>query len=227
MSKTNDNQMILSVGKVYTIKDLNTPSRKLKPSLRSNVSIVVIDDEEFQFLDELRSSGFNITHYPDIQDIRMLEAFPVIISDIRGVGKAFKSSSEGAFLLRELKKKYPLKVLAAYTGSAYDINLNSYLEGVHVIKKDIEIDEWCEEIDNLIRITGDPKEIWNKIRDILIREEVPLLSLAKLEHEYVDILLNKDGNFHGFPSSDKKLKLPSDVRGVIQSLVGGIILSWV
>lgn len=227
MLESNQERMMFVIGRVYTVKDLNIPSRKIKQITRSNVSIVIIDDEDFLYFDELRNSGFNLTHYKDVQDIRMLESFPIIISDIKGVGKSFKSPSEGAFLLRELKKKYPFKVLAAYTGSTYDINLNSYLDGVHIIKKDIEIDDWCEEIDNLIKITGDPKEIWNKIRDILIKEEVPLLSLAKLEHEYVDILLNKNADFHGFPTSDKKLKLSSDVRGVIQSLVGSIIFSWI
>ena len=55
------------------------------------------------------------------------------------------------YLIRELKKRYPYKIFAAYTGSTYDISLNSYLEGVHIIKKDIEIDDWCTEIDLLIR----------------------------------------------------------------------------
>ena len=69
------------------------------------------------------------------------------------------------------------------------------------------------------------KETWNKIRDILIKEDVPLLSLAKLEHEYVDIILNKDANFHNFPSSSNDIKLTQDVRAIIQSLVAGLILS--
>ena len=131
----------------------------------------------------------------------------------------------GAFLIRELKKKYPLKAYAAYTGSTYDISINNYLEGVSIIKKDIEIDDWCIEIDNLIRNISDPKEVWLKIRDILLKEEVDLISLANLEDEYVDIILNKNGDFHNFPSAKKENTLNPDVRAVVQSLVAGIILN--
>ena len=207
--------MLIKIGKLYTTKDLNTPKQKMVSTYRSKVSIAIVDDEDFIYTNELRISGFNLTQYNDVPDLRSLESFPVIICDIKGVGKAFKSTFEGAYLIRELRKKYPFKILAAYTGSTYDISINSYLDGVYVIKKDITIDEWCTEIDHLIKKVSDPKETWNKIRDILIKEDVPLLSLAKLEHEYVDIILNKDANFHNFPSSSNDIKLTQDVRAII------------
>ncbi|OJV91800.1 MAG: hypothetical protein BGO34_06695 [Bacteroidia bacterium 44-10] len=217
--------MLIKIGNLYTTKDLNTPRRKMVSAYRSKVNVAIVDDEEFVYLDELRRSGFSLVKYDDVPDLQSLEAYPAIICDIKGVGKAFKSPFEGAYLIRELRKKYPFKVLAAYTGSTYDISINSYLEGIHIIKKDISVDEWCSEIDYLIKRVSDPKENWNKIRDMLIKEDVPLLSLAKLEHEYVNILLNKDGNFHDFPSSMKKMNLSEDVRSVIQSLIAGLILS--
>lgn len=217
--------MFITLGTPYTTNDLNIPSRKLKADQRSRIKILFIDDEEFMYINELRNSGFNITHYNDIPDLNAVNAFPIIISDIKGVGKAFKSPQEGAYLIRELRKTYPLKVIAAYTGQTHDIGINSYLDGVYIIKKDILVDDWCTEIDTLIKKATDPQETWKKIRDLLINEGVPLLSLVKLENEYVDRILNKHGNFHGFPSSDKKLKLSSDIRGIIQSLIAGIILS--
>ncbi|WP_308764960.1 hypothetical protein [uncultured Bacteroides sp.] len=216
---------IFHFGKIYTTKDLNTPIRKISSVPRNRFKIAIIDDEEFIYQDELRKSGFDITKYDDALDLQMLDSYPIIICDINGVGKNFKSPMGGAFLIRELKKRYPLKAYAAYTGSTYDISINTYLEGVSIIKKDIDIDDWCIEIDSLIKKISDPKETWSKIRDILIKEEVPLLSLSKLEHEYVDILLNKNGNFTNFPSADKNIQLAPDVRAVIQSLVAGIILT--
>ena len=211
--------------KRYTIKDLNTPSRKKKSASRDRFKIAIIDDEDFVFLEELRKSGFDIRKYDDALDLQMFDSYPIIICDIKGVGKDFKSPMGGAFLIRELKKKYPLKAYAAYTGSTYDISINNYLEGVSIIKKDIEIDDWCIEIDNLIRNISDPKEVWLKIRDILLKEEVDLISLANLEDEYVDIILNKNGDFHNFPSAKKENTLNPDVRAVVQSLVAGIILN--
>lgn len=211
--------------KRYTIKDLNTPSRKIKSASRDRFKIAIIDDEDFVFLEELRKSGFDIRKYDDALDLQMFDSYPIIICDIKGVGKDFKSPMGGAFLIRELKKKYPLKAYAAYTGSTYDISINNYLEGVSIIKKDIEIDDWCIEINNLIRNISDPKEVWLKIRDILLKEEVDLISLANLEDEYVDIILNKNGDFHNFPSAKKENTLNPDVRAVVQSLVAGIILN--
>ena len=211
--------------KRYTIKDLNTPSRKIKSASRDRFKIAIIDDEDFVFLEELRKRGFDIRKYDDALDLQMFDSYPIIICDIKGVGKDFKSPMGGAFLIRELKKKYPLKAYAAYTGSTYDISINNYLEGVSIIKKDIEIDDWCIEIDNLIRNISDPKEVWLKIRDILLKEEVDLISLANLEDEYVDIILNKNGDFHNFPSAKKENTLNPDVRAVVQSLVAGIILN--
>ena len=211
--------------KRYTIKDLNTPSRKIKSASRDRFKIAIIDDEDFVFLEELRKSGFDIRKYDDALDLQMFDSYPIIICDIKGVGKDFKSPMGGAFLIRELKKKYPLKAYAAYTGSTYDISINNYLEGVSIIKKDIEIDDWCIEIDNLIRNISDPKEVWLKIRDILLKEEVDLISLANLEDEYVDLILNKKGDFHNFPSAKKENTLNPDVRAVVQSLVAGIILN--
>lgn len=211
--------------KRYTIKDLNTPSRKIKSASRDRFKIAIIDDEDFVFLEELRKSGFDIRKYDDALDLQMFDSYPIIICDIKGFGKDFKSPMGGAFLIRELKKKYPLKAYAAYTGSTYDISINNYLEGVSIIKKDIEIDDWCIEIDNLIRNISDPKEVWLKIRDILLKEEVDLISLANLEDEYVDIILNKNGDFHNFPSAKKENTLNPDVRAVVQSLVAGIILN--
>ena len=211
--------------KSYTIKDLNTPSRKIKSASRDRFKIAIIDDEDFVFLEELRKSGFDIRKYDDALDLQMFDSYPIIICDIKGVGKDFKSPMGGAFLIRELKKKYPLKAYAAYTGSTYDISINNYLEGVSIIKKDIEIDDWCIEIDNLIRNISDPKEVWLKIRDILLKEEVDLISIANIEDEYVDIILNKNGDFHNFPSAKKENTLNPDVRAVVQSLVAGIILN--
>ena len=86
-------------------------------------------------------SGFTegTDEYDDIQDLNMLASYDLIISDIKGVGKYFDSEFEGAFLLSELKKMYPYKSFAAYTGSAYDPRITEFLSGILVIKKDYSI----------------------------------------------------------------------------------------
>ena len=68
--------------KRYTIKDLNTPSRKIKSASRDRFKIAIIDDEDFVFLEELRKSGFDIRKYDDALDLQMFVSYPIIICDI-------------------------------------------------------------------------------------------------------------------------------------------------
>lgn len=121
--------------KKYTIQDLNITGSSFANIQRDKFKIAFIDDEDFVYLERLLNLGFRINKYEDVQDLNMLSSYDVIISDIRGVGKSFNSEAEGAFILHELKKKYPYKVFAAYTGSAFDVKINSYLSGIQVIKK--------------------------------------------------------------------------------------------
>jgi hypothetical protein len=216
---------IINIGKIYSIQDLNTPSQKLHSNYRDRVKIVVIDDEDFIYFDDLRRSGFNITQYHDIEDLQTLDAFHVIICDIKGIGRHFNSRAEGAFIIRELKKKHPYKVFAAYTGSTHRIDINEYLLGVHIIKKDIDMDDWCNEIDSLVRKAVSPQYVWTAIREILLNENVSTLSIARLEHKYVDIILNKNGDFTDL-LTDKKIKISDNVKDIITTLISNIALGF-
>lgn len=169
--------MLFRFRKFHVINELSLSTQTFKPAQRGEFKIAIVDDEVFLYLEQLRRLGFNITTYKDVTDLNMLSSYDVIISDIKGVGKDFNSEFEGAFLLRELKKKYPYKGFAAYTGSAFDIRINTFLVDIQIIKKDITIDEWCNAIDSLIRNISDPKTVWNRIRKDLLDKEVSLLDL--------------------------------------------------
>ena len=69
---------IISIGTVYKIQDLNVFHKKKLSYSRDKTKVVIIDDEDFVFFEELRRSGFNITQYHDVED---LQTMPVI--DVR------------------------------------------------------------------------------------------------------------------------------------------------
>jgi hypothetical protein len=209
----------------YTISNLNTPTQKLQQIDRGRFKIAVVDNEPFVYEDRLKAIGFNITKYDDVSNLDMLSSYNVIIGDIKGVGKSFNSEFEGAFVLKELKRRYPFKAFAAYTGSAYDIRINDLLNGVQIIKKDIDIDSWSNAIDALIKESCDPKIIWKKTRDILLSKDVNVNDVAKLENEYVDIILNKKGDFSHFPSEKNKKKLSADTVEIISTIAVKAVLS--
>lgn len=51
---------IISFGTVYKIQDLNVFHKKKLSYSRDKTKVVIIDDEDFVFFEELRRSGFNI-----------------------------------------------------------------------------------------------------------------------------------------------------------------------
>lgn len=209
--------MWLRFNKFKSINDLNFNSAKLGNRDRYHFKIAIIDDEDFYYKEQLTNLGFNITKYDDAQDLNMLSCYDLIISDIKGVGKTFNSEFEGAFLLSELKKKYPYKAFAAYTGSAYDPRISGLLTDIQVIKKDYPIDEWTNAIDSLIKSVGDPRQIWIKMRGELLNKDVSLLQLIYLEDEFVDRVLKNKG-FDDFPSNKKVKSIPPEIKGLISIL---------
>lgn len=192
-------------------------------SQRGSFKIAVIDDDDFVYEGKLRKLGFNIDKYDDITNLEMVSAYNIIISDIKGVGKHFNSEFEGAFLLYELKKKYPFKAFAAYTSSSYDIRINTFLAGIEIIKKDSSIELWSEAIDSLISSVSNPKLVWNKMRKSLLDKDVSLLELERLEDEFVDRILNRNGDFTGFPSKKSSKGISPDAIETISAISAGII----
>ena len=54
--------------------------------------------------------------------------------------------------------------------------------------------------------------------------DVPTSVLEKMEHEYVEVILDNKGDFSKFPSDNCKKNIDSNITGIIHSLVAGIVL---
>jgi hypothetical protein len=91
--------MFYTFGKPLGIKDLNIPGLKLKSIERKQVPILIIDDEEFEYLDHIKTHRFDVEYFEDIQSIESAENYEIILCDIQGVGKKFKSKFEGAHVI--------------------------------------------------------------------------------------------------------------------------------
>ena len=188
-------------GKPKGIKDLNIPSLKLNKIERKQIPILVIDDEDFEYLDHIKNHRFDVEYFPDIQTIESASSYEIILCDIQGVGKKFKSKYEGAHVIQELRKKFPFKTIIAYTGYTHDPTYNRFFALADFsVKKDIDGDEWIDKLDEAISIATDPKKRWMKMRDFLLENEVPLFDIMKLEDEFVKAIINKK-SLDNFPSS--------------------------
>lgn len=214
------------IGKLYTISDLNTPKNALSAiDTKSKIPILVIDDEGFTYKEQLRDENYNLTCLSRIDDLNAVTAYPIVICDIRGVGTNFDKEKEGAFVVRELKKKFPFKQYAVYSCSNYPLeSFEDDLKGIERIKKDPDIEMWRTYFDEFIRRVTDPKENWKTIRDYLIKKDVPIKEIALLESNYVDILNNRPDDMKNFPEKKTFPNLGQDVRAIIQNMIAGGLL---
>jgi len=219
--------MFYIIGKPKDVSRLDLPHLKLNNIQRKDVPIAIIDDQGFDYLERLKLHKFNISYFNDVTNLESLLAYEIILCDIRGVGQSFASKFDGAHVMREIHNIYPFKTLIAYTAYTYDPTYNTYLNVTDIVlKKDIDLDEWVENLDRAIKITTDPKKRWLKLRNYFLARDVSLVNLAKLEDEYVKIILNK-GDFSHFPSDQAARGLPQDIRAILQSFAGSLLLKLI
>ena len=213
------------IGKTYSIADLNT-SRKVLSSIdiKSKIPILIIDNDDFQYKEDLRDDKYNIICVKAIEDLSAAAEYPIVICDVKGVGTQYDPEMGGAIVVRELKKKYPFKQYAIYSGSDYKLELMSNLDGVTTIKKDAPLDMWRGYCNELIRRASDPKENWKTLRDYLLKNDVALTEVLKLESNFVDIYNNRPGDMKYFPDEKLFPNIGQDIRAIIQNMIAGGIL---
>lgn len=165
--------------------------------LKKKFEILIIDDNDFPFLDILRKHEYNITQKYDLTELKDASDYQIILCDIRGVGKFLRSEYEGAYLIKQLKQKYPKKTIIAYTANDYDANFKEYLDYADdtVPKGTYGVEEWTSLLDRLLTDVIDPVKLWEQTRDALLKAGIPTIEVAKYESKYVKAV--KKGNFAG------------------------------
>ena len=166
--------------------------------LKKMVEILVIDDNEFTFLQALQKYEFNIKQKNDLTLLSDAEAFGIILCDIRGVGKFLESKYDGANLIKELKVKYPNKIIVAYTANDYDAEFQRYISFADEVvpKGSYEIENWVALLEKLLRESADPIKQWERTRKALFDAGVSTVDVAKYESQYVKAI--KNGSFDSF-----------------------------
>ena len=168
--------------KLSEIKVLNTSIQKLKKEIK----IAVIDDQDFPPTNNLKNLGFNIIPFKDISALEQVKEYPVIICDIKGIGKEFGGKYEGAFVISELRKSYPDKYIISYSTSSYDLDISSFIQKSDVIaSKGATIEEWSSILEKAIKDTSNASIRWKKTRESLLNNDIELSDLLDLEQKYI------------------------------------------
>ena len=213
----------LSILRKKTIDDLKIYNQQFEKINRKAVPIAIIDDEKFPYTEMLRRHDFDLRELGDINDIKAIESYPIVLCDIKGVGTHFGSKFEGGHIIDEIDRHYPNKVKIAYTSQQFDPTYNKFFVMCDFsLKKDIDSDEWVECLDKAIKIISNPIEQWTKLRNSLIKHNVSSKILVDLENEFLKKILNKNNEF---PKNRTLLKLPDEARTIILNLVSNAIFN--
>ena len=192
--------------------------------LKPHIAIAVIDDEPFLKTDVLRNHGFNISELGDIKAIDQVMAYPIVICDIKGVGKSFGSSFEGAHLLAEIRKSYPDKYLITCSGLQHNVSYNESLNSADAsVTKDMPTEYWTTVLEKGLKSVGYPNERWIRFRKNLTEKGVDAFEIFKLEQSFIKSVKNKDSSImagHAVPDEIKEL-----VRAFVSIALSQLILS--
>lgn len=185
--------MFVHFGTPLRLSDLGLTCPELR-ELKQRVSVAVIDDEPFLKADALRSHGFSITELGgDVKSVDQVMAYPVVVCDIKGVGRAFGSSYEGAHVLSEIRKTFPDKYLISYSGMQYDVSYNHSLSKADAsATKDAPAEYWVALLEAALKAVGDPKERWVRFRRTLVDKGLDAFEVFKLEQAFIKSLKARD-----------------------------------
>jgi len=194
----------------------------LLDNYRSSISLLCIDDQGLEYEEILRKHDFNIKVIKDIHDIKAVSDYPIVICDIKGVGKTFGSQYEGGHVIEEIKKNYPEKVLIAYTGHQFDARYNKFFSMCDfTLTKDVDSDTWIELLDQTIKKVISPVEQWKRIRNYLYNNGVSTKKVFELEQEYINAIISKDKNKFGTQKTIHGLS--PNVQSVINGFISSIL----
>lgn len=212
---------MISIFKKNTLEDIKLTN--FDTSKRLNYKILCIDDQEFSKEENLRRNNFNIRTVNDIDNIEFVSEYDIIICDIQGVGKKLGSEYEGAHLIAEIKKRFPLKKVIAYSGQTFNTSYNSYFQLADLtLNKDTDLEDWIDYLDDLIKSLVDPYEIWLSIRKFLIEKNIQTNIISNIEQDYISATLKKDTS--KLTQSKSFRQMSPEIKGVMEGIIGSLLL---
>lgn len=186
---------------------------------RSDFPIVVIDDQPFHYEQNLKSNGYIVNTLFDIRSIEEIKDYSIVLCDLQGVGKYLNARGQGAFIIDEIKRSHPEKIVVAYTGGSLDeaVTIKAQQVADFFLKKDADIDDWRDRLDAIISFLSDPVAVWLRQRDALVEAEVPTLDILRLEDAYVKSIQKK--SISPYQNVLSSTEISRDLRSIAQSLI--------
>jgi hypothetical protein len=195
---------------------------------RAKVLIGVIDDAPFAPKQNLENTGYRVSYLGDRQSISAVQNSHIVLCDLQGVGKALDPNKQGAFFIDEIRRNYPEKFVIAYTGGGMNLNISrdALRSADSFMRKDANMDEWRDKLDEMIVALLDPYKVWQRQRMALVGKGIDTLSILQIEDAYVSSVKNKQpADSSNFVRRINSSSTSGDVRAVLQSLVASGLYS--
>ncbi|HMG16869.1 MAG TPA: hypothetical protein VK590_15540 [Saprospiraceae bacterium] len=221
---------MLSFRKNYTIKDLQEIITLIGVN-RDNFRIAIIDDQKIGLIKSLRQHSYRIDHFNDVINFDVLAKYDIIICDIQGVGKSLGSKYEGGHLIKEIRNFYPLKYIIAFSGKSFDVSYNKFFRLCDdVMGKYVDVTSWTMCLDMAMKNINNPIYIWNKTRHLLLKGNIDIDTISKVEKGYIKAIIKRDIKYFNFLSAKENslgnsIAIIDAIGTYIQVILGLIQLS--
>lgn len=190
---------------------------------RSKIKIAVIDDKRDFFKEDFAKTGFvNVTIHESFTGLFGYSGYDVILCDIDGVSIQPNDKRQGIAVAKQLKDKYPEKLVFLYSGrrpEEYDKEYYKYVDAY--FSKDLSAGELADKIHERCRVFWDPREAWYWTREQLLKNHQTTKSVAWLEDAYVRSFLDKKNRL------DEPLMQKIDIASSFIKLLAEIIALFI
>jgi hypothetical protein len=143
----------------------------LKDEFRNKVRIAIVDDEvdirfSKQTRDALLQRGFDVNYLEDVHDIKSIDAYQIVLCDIKGVGKnlAIGTAFHGGIVVSELRKRRPLVYIIIYSSLTYNPEFNHFFNLADEVadKGRLEEESLAVLLDGAIQTFRSPDQQWHR-----------------------------------------------------------------
>ena len=199
------------------IKSTNKSTNKIL-EFRKKVRILLIDDEEYEIFDLLKTRGYDVYYKSDIAYTVEVEPFDIVIIDIKGVAKKFGSPQGGFGFAAEVKRQYQHKVVICYSGTA-DNSINEQIDKIDgFIKKDTDIDQWSQKLDSYIKLVGNIEYHWK-----IIDKQLMDRGIDSQIRDKIKVVYNKSFDESSFDNLTKEFMVNVDDAKLLIEVISSIV----
>lgn len=184
---------------------------------RKKFKILIIDDNKIQIAETLKALEYVVSEELDIKSTAEVDRYDLILCDKNGVGKLLGASSEGVFLAKKIKERYPFKPVILYSSAPFSLDDFEAIRCLDDVISDApDVDTFSSYVDDQIKKLLDPVAQWQKLHVELAKKGLSAREIAMLESEYVAQV-----------SGEKKFVIPKRIiKNEAYALVRELLISF-